>query len=301
VFPIPNGGLAYQIVSGSDGNVWFIESAANKLARMSPTGVVTEFTVPTANSRPNGLALGTDGNIWFGQSVGSKIGRISSTGTFAEYPLEGGTFLFIRAILHRGQPWFSSERLVGFGTSATANSSVMLPDDDKADSLVIGTDDNVWYASRFTNSIGRINLSNLAVTTFAVPGSSIPMGAHPDHLVRGADGALWFSENGDNQIGRITTSGTITEFDIPAPNAHPEGTCLGPDGNVWFVESTGHGSVPIPGGGEALTGGLGRITPAGQITEVALPPATSGIGIAVGPDGNLWIASGPQIIRFRLR
>jgi virginiamycin B lyase len=165
---------------------------------------------------------------------------------------------------------------------------------------MIGSDGNVWYGSRQNGTVGRIKFADLSVTSFTLP-SSMPSGANPAQLTLGADGKIWFSENADNQIGRIGVDGTIAEFNIPTPNTAPEGICLGPDGNVWFVEVAGHGVVHLPNGSEAGIGGLGRITPAGQITEYSLPPATSGIGIAAGPDGNLWIADGPQIIRFRMK
>ncbi len=42
---------------------------------MTPAGVVTEFPVPTDNSKPFGIAAGPDGNIWFAESNGNKIGR----------------------------------------------------------------------------------------------------------------------------------------------------------------------------------------------------------------------------------
>src|SRR5262245_15714163 len=32
-----------------DGNFWFTEQAGNKIARITPTGIITEFPIPTAN------------------------------------------------------------------------------------------------------------------------------------------------------------------------------------------------------------------------------------------------------------
>src|SRR5205823_6590590 len=34
----------------------------------------------------------------------------------------------------------------------------------------------------------------------------------------------------------ITTSGTVTEFQVPTQHSKPEGITAGPDGNIWFVE-----------------------------------------------------------------
>jgi len=35
------------IVPGSDGNLWFAEMAANKIGRITPSGEITEFPIPT--------------------------------------------------------------------------------------------------------------------------------------------------------------------------------------------------------------------------------------------------------------
>jgi virginiamycin B lyase len=65
------------------------------------------------------------------------------------------------------------------------------------------------------------------------------------------DGNLWFTERGPDKIGRITTSGEISELPLPTPESRPFGIPAGPDGNLWFT--TEHE--------------IGRIAPAGQITE----------------------------------
>jgi virginiamycin B lyase len=68
--------------------------------------------------------------------------------------------------------------------------------------------------------------------------------------------------------------GTITEFSLPVFTG-PWGIAAGPDTNLWFTE--------------AAANGIGRITPAGVITEYPIPTAGSrSWGITAGPDGNLW-------------
>jgi streptogramin lyase len=74
---------------------------------------------------------------------------------------------------------------------------------------------------------------------------------------------------------------TITEFPLPPLTFNPVpatlGITAGPDGNVWFTEP--------------ITGVIGRISPAGQVTEY--PTSVSNPGaITAGPDGNLWFTSG---------
>lgn len=71
---------------------------------------------------------------------------------------------------------------------------------------------------------------------------------------------------------RVPGVGTLEAFLLPAADRQPRRIVAGPDGAVWFTEN-GH---------------LGRITPAGQITEYPLPSGATPSGLAVGPDGNLW-------------
>ncbi|HQR12509.1 MAG TPA: choice-of-anchor Q domain-containing protein [Casimicrobiaceae bacterium] len=67
----------------------------------------------------------------------------------------------------------------------------------------------------------------------------------------------------------------ITEYSAGIPPApSPRGIVLGPDGNIWFSEQTGDR--------------IGRITPAGAVTEFSLSPGANPGGITVGPDNNIW-------------
>jgi streptogramin lyase len=75
---------------------------------------------------------------------------------------------------------------------------------------------------------------------------------------------------------------TVTEFSLPT-GSNAERIVAGPDGNLWFTgfarnTSTGRAAAAI-----------GRITPAGSITQFLLPTSIGfSVGIASGPDGNLW-------------
>jgi streptogramin lyase len=67
---------------------------------------------------------------------------------------------------------------------------------------------------------------------------------------------------------------TISEHALPSIS-EPVGIVAGPDGNLWFAEETGNN--------------IGRITPAGVITEFPVPTSASQPqGITAGSDGNLW-------------
>ena len=52
------------IAAGPDGNLWFTESAVNKIGRITTGGIITEFLVPTASSVPIGITTGPDPQLW---------------------------------------------------------------------------------------------------------------------------------------------------------------------------------------------------------------------------------------------
>ena len=53
------------ITAGPDGALWFTGLSGNRIGRITTAGVITEFTVPTADSVPIGITAGPDGALWF--------------------------------------------------------------------------------------------------------------------------------------------------------------------------------------------------------------------------------------------
>jgi streptogramin lyase len=66
-------------VPGPDGNLWFLQgSQGEEVARITPAGVITPFTVKYATGiSPDTLLAGTDGGIWFQGAFGG-LGRIQA-------------------------------------------------------------------------------------------------------------------------------------------------------------------------------------------------------------------------------
>src|SRR5882724_2268244 len=48
---------------------------------------IKEYSIPTAKSSPQRIALGPDGNLWFTEGSGNKIGRITPAGEVTEFPM----------------------------------------------------------------------------------------------------------------------------------------------------------------------------------------------------------------------
>ena len=52
------GPIAYAITAGPDGNLWLTEADENKICKITPTGSITKYPIPTANARPWGIVAG---------------------------------------------------------------------------------------------------------------------------------------------------------------------------------------------------------------------------------------------------
>src|SRR4051794_8279318 len=72
------------IAAGPDGNLWVAERFANDIVRVTPSGQMTHFPLPTAHAEPFGIVTGSDGNVWFAEQT--AIGRITPSGTITEFP-----------------------------------------------------------------------------------------------------------------------------------------------------------------------------------------------------------------------
>jgi streptogramin lyase len=132
-------------------------------------------------------------------------------------------------------------------------------------------------------------IAAFAALAFAAPAHAISptitefssgLGANdsPLTVATGPDGNIWFADANASAgaIGRITTAGTITKF-MSGLNSgsRPSHITAGPDGNLWFTD-------------DGTTTAIGKVDPAGHITEFTLSGGANPGAITAGPDGNLW-------------
>ncbi len=99
--------VPYGIIAGPDGNLWFT-LGLSKIGRITTSGIVSEFSVPTANSAPDTITVGPDGNIWFTEEYGNQIGKLhvlSATGvTLGEAITAGQPLDAVVATFHDDEP-----------------------------------------------------------------------------------------------------------------------------------------------------------------------------------------------------
>jgi streptogramin lyase len=281
------------ITAGPDGNLWFTEGEfdANKIGRITPAGVFTEFQLPGSWTGPLAITAGPDGNLWFtaSQTIPSnpgsfqqptnRIGRITPSGDLTEFDAPNGTAWGITAGPD-GNLWYVSESsagsLIGRVTPAGDITTFAVPTAlPGLTGITTGPDGNLWFTEATANKIGRITPSG-TITEFALPASE----TEPSGIVAGPDGNLWFA--GKEAIGRMTPGGTLTLFSLPAGHSGATGITVGADGNLWFTEFKPNTLIF-----EGVY--IGSITTSGTITEYLVPSSNDYMnGITAGPDGNIW-------------
>ncbi len=268
------------IIAGPDGNLWFAEYGADRIGKITPSGLITEYAVLTAGSHPYSITVGPDGNLWFTEPDANRIGRITPSGTVSEFPVPAGSQPYGIAAGEDGNLWFTAQfgNYVGrMNTAGNLTGQFTVPTSSSIPlGITAGPDGNLWFVEQIANKIGRITTSG-SFSEYLIPSG----GSQSVSITTGLDGNLWFEEYGPNKIGRITPSGAIAEFAIPTPSSSPSTMTRGPDGNVWFTE-LGYSVIPY-------VGKIARVTSAGVISEFAVPTLNSWpTGIVMGADGNLW-------------
>ena len=113
------------------------------------------------------------------------------------------------------------------------------------------------------------------------------LGNSPQGITVGPDGNLWVANSFGTNVARLTPSGNFTGFRTSEANV--KFVTAGADGNLWFTESTDLGLQEPPRNVFTTPGHIGRLTPAGQLTEFPLPtPFNRPYAITTGADGNVW-------------
>src|SRR5439155_10534523 len=77
---VTTGAVPTGIVQASDGNFWFTEFGNNALGRITPSGVVTEFSLAGLGADTGPLDLVSDpanGFLYFTEFNAGRIGRIN--------------------------------------------------------------------------------------------------------------------------------------------------------------------------------------------------------------------------------
>jgi virginiamycin B lyase len=89
------------ITVGPDGNLWFTEFNDNgfgdKIGRITPSGIMTEFALSTVSAGPYQISSGPDGRVWFTENLANRIGALGIPFEGVSVPLLSPVSLFLLA------------------------------------------------------------------------------------------------------------------------------------------------------------------------------------------------------------
>jgi streptogramin lyase len=139
-----------DITTGSDGNMWFTEQAVGKFGRITPSGVITEFT---GVDSPGSIAAGPDGNLWIASAFTNEIARVtpaleitlfSTPDTpFIIRPGNGNNLLFTE---------FSANKIASITTNGVVTESPEFIGSSPT-GITAGVGQQVWFLGTFSDRV----------------------------------------------------------------------------------------------------------------------------------------------------
>ena len=251
----PTRSETFGVAALADGTVFATEPFASRIARITPSGRVSEIPTPTPGAAPGAITAGPDGNAWFTESLiggTARIGRITPAGSITEFPV--GPL-----------PYGSTTVPADLGP------------------IISGPAGRLW----FTTGLGVGSITTTGdVATLPLPEPSSPAG-----IAAAADGTLWVTQGSVPRVDRLTPTGELDSLDLPV-TADGLSIAPGPDGAMYFVQSTAH---TLWRAGDGLTtidlSLIDRVRRGARPKLLTASEDGGAPGIAAGPAGTLWIAA----------
>lgn len=302
------------IAVGPDGSLYIADTSNHCIRKKDRSGVITTvvghgFPKPPAGysgdggeaiyaqlRTPTDVALGPDGSLYIADNGNHCIRRVGPDGIITTVAGIGGMF---------------SSGYSGDGGPAT-DAELYSPT-----SIDVGPDGSLYIADSSNHCIRKVDPAGIITTVagkgpddYGFSGDGGPardaLLTYPDGIALAPDGSLFFTDNG-KYVRRIGTDGIITTVagDVnsgagysgdggPAIEAQlndPTALAFGPDGSLYIVDSSNHCLRKVtPDGIITTVSGDGT----GGLSDDGIPAGLGKLnypcGVAVGPDGNIYIA-----------
>ncbi len=311
-----------RVLVGPDGSVYISGGGRPRVNRISPDGIITTFagtgticnvtTDPTCGEgqpatsaplrNPSGMALGPDGSLYIADQNNARVRRVTPAG-------------IMTTVAGTGTAGYNGDGIPA--TTARLNQPV---------DVALGPDGSLYIADLADFRVRKVSPDGL-ISTVAGNGTNCFFGGEngpatstctpvPTAVAVAPDGTLYISVAAHHRIRKVNQAGIITTVagsvigyagdGGPAAQARfngLQGLTIGPDGSLYIADENNFRLRKIDNAGIIFTvagNGLRACAPRVVTTNCVTPngdggPATQASlvgpqGVAVGPDGTLYIA-----------
>lgn len=227
-YPLPDW-VYGSMVLGSDGNFWMVSASGrylNSARRLTPAGVITDFTVGGKDIGLSDLVAGGDGNLWFvgsQQGTGEKpptgvVVKVATNGNYRSYilPLQNLTDPNLanptwgpKGDLYTAIGYARLGRIGETGSYEELRGQLRMqkPGEYNGSPMAFGPDGAVWFSAMALDSncaLGRWTPHHIAFAQFATScyGKGNVFNALPTAFVAGPNNTLWYTR--DDRVGKIS-------------------------------------------------------------------------------------------------
>jgi len=301
----------YGVAAGPDGSIYITDDYNHRVRRVGPDGIITTFAggqggydlgdggpaTKAVLGGPTGIVVAADGSVYISDTEHDRIRWVGTDGIITT--VAGGGSQVCASSCGDGGPATQARLCQPFGIALGSDGSLYIAEPNYTRIRRVGPDGIIttvagtgtYYCAGYSGDGGPATQAKLCV---------------PSGVAVGPDGSLYIADTNNQVIRRVGTDGTITAVagtgtkegysgdGGPATQAKlhgPISITFGPDGSLYIADKFNHAIRRVGTDGIITTvAGIGTQGFSGDGGAATQAQFAYPVGVAVGPDGGIYIA-----------